>query len=454
LRRRNIAQVFALSALGIGACSLDVRIDPSHLLCADGQCPTGYSCVATVCRPDHPVDTPAACNPVTLVADDFGSGPRNPIWGAAYAQNGAATSQPRGRLRIDVPANLDGAAYAGYRTDRYYDLRGSQLEAEIGQMVSVDSHAQLILQVMSDDPGENAGFEQQHGELKLFARTRGHDDTMVVPYDGDAQRFWRLREDDGQLDFETSPDGETWKLEREVAAPFALALVRVDVAAGVYQAEDDPGAAEVLNVNGGHALGTHCPAASLVDDFADGKRDVRWAASYDTAHCDVGEQGGDFFAAPPDRGLGEGYCAYRSAAAYDLTGSQVVIAVDQMIQPASGPAGVAFLKLTTPQNGHGVELAVEGGTRLLCRRWEAGELDVLGTSAWDARADRFWKLAEADGEVSWSTSPDGSAWSTRCTTPTSHVHVSDVQIELGAGVTMPLMGGPIGIFKVSGVNPR
>jgi hypothetical protein len=454
LRPSKIAQVFALGGvLGLG-CQLSASIDTAHLACGDGRCPGGFTCVDAACLPSPPGPPPGTCNEMTLVADGFDGGAIDPLWGAAYGFNGAATSEQRGHLRIDVPAGFPGAAYAGYRTERYFDLTGSHVGVEIGTMVNVDSHAQAILQLFGTAPGdgENAGFEQQHGELKMFVRADGTDDTLSIPYDEPAMRFWRLSEAHGQLVFATSADGDAWTERRRVTPPFALTLLRVDVSAGLYQSEADPGFVEFVAVNGGARAGRPCKVEALRDDFEDGVTDGRWASSYGAPGCVAGEADGAFAATVLDASEAPAYCAYRSAAAFDLTGSQLVLKVERMIEPAPDSPGVAYVKLTASQNRHGVELVQEGG-RLECRRWQAREYRDVDSSPWDARADRYWKIAEGGGQVTWSTSPDGDAWTRRCALATADVNVEDVQVEIGAGVTFSAPGQEIGSFRAGRLNP-
>ncbi len=399
-----------------------------------------------------PDPAPGSCNETSLVADDFDEDGVDALWGIVYEYNGAATSEPDGVLRIDVPAGLDGAAYAGYRTDRYYDLTGSIVSVEIASMVNVDSHAQMILQIFgtAPDDGENAGFEQQHGDLKMFARHGGEDDTLAIPYDPE-MRFWRLSERAGQLRWETSPDGRAWTVRRSVAAPFALTLVRIDVSAGVYQSESDPGVARFAAVNGGAPAGTRCKVSDLSDDFDDGAPAPRWANRYEQGSCRLAEEDGALAATTLDAGDGPAYCGYRSAASFDLSGSQLVLEVEQMIEPRPDSPGIAYVKLTASRNAHGVEMVEEGG-RLECRVWAAQEFRNVGEGDWDAEEDRFWKLEERRGVVTWSTSPDGAAWTSRCAMPTSRVDVDDVQVEIGAGVTYSAPGQDVGTFRAARVN--
>jgi hypothetical protein len=266
-----------------------------------------------------------------------------------------------------------------------------------------------------------------------------------VPFDRKAHRFWQLHERGGQLLFETSPDGAAWSERGRLDLPFDVSLVRVELSAGVFQYEASPGFAEFDGLNGGVARGRHCKVAKLVDDFDDGVRDPRWARSYAMGPCRVREAGGALVGEPPDSANAPGYCAYQSAAAYDLTSSQLAVEVLEMIDPAPDSPGIAYLKMSTSDDERGVELVEEGGA-LKCRQWVDHQLSVLDERAWDADQHRFWMLAERDGEITWQTSPDGAAWTTLCTAPTS-------SIDVDVGITGPAPDGQrLGRFRVDRLN--
>jgi len=434
-------------------CRLDAPIDTANLTCDDGRCPDGFACVDAHCLPDD--DGPGApCNPVSLIADDFESLTRQPQWAGAYQFNGASAEQLNGRLRVTLPAAGNGPAYAGYATKRYYDLRGRRIFVEVARMVDTASHAQALLQIIRTDgvSGENAGFEQQNGTLTMFTHAGGREVKASVPYDALAHRFWQLRERDGTLLFETSPDGHAWTERGRLAAPFDVSLVRVELSAGVFQGEASPGMAEFDGLNGGVSRGRYCKVAKLVDDFDDGVRDQRWARSYEMGPCKTHETGGVFVGEPPQPADAPGYCAYASAAAYDLTASQLAVEVVEMIDTAPDSPGIAYFKVSASDGARGLEMVEEQGA-IKCRQWIDYSPVVLGQRAWDASKHRFWKLAERAGEISWQTSPDGSAWTTLCTAPTSSVDVDDLEVEIGVGITFSARPGqPLGRFRVDRLN--
>jgi len=187
----------------------------------------------------------------------------------------------------------------------------------------------------------------------------------------------------------------------------------------------------------------------LSDDFEDGARDVRWARTFTATGCSVGETNGAFVGTPPAIATSARNCGYLSAAAYDLVGSQLVLEVAKMLAVDS-PA-TAFLKLTDETNQHGVELRQAAG-QLQCRRWQAGVSSSLGETTWDPVAQRFWRIAESEGLVRFQTSPDGGAWTTRCSANTSSVDVDDVEIAIGVGQPGPVASGAPGTFEVESLN--
>jgi hypothetical protein len=461
LRRFPVGQVFALllvslSAIGSG-CRLDVAIETSNLGCDDGRCPRGFDCVERVCVPvDAPPPNAGTCNQATLVADDFEHGARLELWGRAYTAQGASTAVAGGHLRIDLAANAGTPAYAGYATDLYYDLTGSHFGAEIAHMVDTSSHAVMQLQILRSGDGasadsEVAGFRQEHGELHMFTRVRGVESDLAVAYDRAAQRFWRVREQAGQLYFETSADGQAWKTGRRVSTPFDVTLVRLEVSAGVYQAEASPGVAEFAAVNGGVPAGAPCKLATLVDDFDDDARAQRWVRAYSVPGCTTGEEDGRFVGDGPDPARADTFCAYVSAAAYDLRDSQLALEITDMIDTGPDTAGVAFVKLTSDEDTHGIEMIVYLG-RLTCRVWQRGEVSDVDSTAWDAEAARYWRFREQDGVITWETSPDAVGWDERCQVDSGSVDVRDVTVSLGVGAFFTSDSAGVGRFGVDNLN--
>jgi hypothetical protein len=145
------------------------------------------------------------------------------------------------------------------------------------------------------------------------------------------------------------------------------------------------------------------PTFSLKDDFNDNTVDsAKWPNSYGY-HVEAGGRA--------QVGVDENYNAYSSAKQYRLAGSKVIV---QPFPPAM-PDGAteSWMQLLILSTTAGIDL----GWSIEIR---TGELSAFNrTGYWDPEAP-YWpfdpvnhawlKIEEADGTVTWSTSPDGHTW--------------------------------------------
>jgi hypothetical protein len=206
--------------------------------------------------------------------------------------------------------------------------------------------------------------------------------------------------------------------------------VGVAFGAGTDGGEVAPGEAHFDNVEGDLPQVGWCKASSLTDDFEDGLQGQAWARSYADSGCSLAEIGGELVAT-----LGDGvtsYCAYASAAAYDLTGDAVSIAVlGTPDATMSGQAGL-FLGTTAGDAIYFVESAgvldlgqLVGGTSL-----------SLATVLYSATDHAWWRLRESAGTTYWETSPDGAAWTVRAQA-VNPIDVTALDVQLGVSAYEP-----------------
>jgi hypothetical protein len=64
-----------------------------------------------------------------------------------------------------------------------------------------------------------------------------------------AQRWWRLREDDGQVFIESAPDGITWTVRAQAVAPDWVDDLTVYLGGGTWDFVDAPGVTAFDNLN-------------------------------------------------------------------------------------------------------------------------------------------------------------------------------------------------------------
>jgi hypothetical protein len=455
----RVAPLLLLALSLAPACQLEAKLTVEHFHCDDGRCPSGQVCGTDLICYDPaeldgglPVDGDAGplgpCNKITLLADDFAAPVIGPQWYSWQDNAGESITRPSGRLRFTLAANQSQTAYAGYTSTRWFDLSEEAVSLHIAHMVNPASSAEAYLSIYTV-AGDWLTWTQSGGDHYLDTNKLGDPrDRVVVPYDP-ADAYWRVRVAGGTLYFEAAPDGSSWHELDSRPLPFAMSLVRVEVAAGTWKSEPSPGYLEIEDVNGGVASGRYCKASTLHDDFDDGVRAPTWENSYEMSGCTMSETGGELVGDPPAPTGAASYCAYQSASGFDLTGSQVTLEVTEML--SAQPQTVAFFKLADELNQHGVELAVELG-KLECRVWQAGVRSSLGAVTWNASAQRFWRLGEAGGTISWQASADGSSWTTLCATPTKGVDIDDVAIHIGVGTPTPTASSTVGSFRVNRLN--
>ncbi|HEX8245522.1 MAG TPA: hypothetical protein VF541_18565, partial [Longimicrobium sp.] len=137
-------------------------------------------------------------------------------------------------------------SYAGYTAKGTYDLTGSQIWVEL---VRAPRTGQARLRAYLSEGNElSIGLvdgvfrcEQQSGGAYLVF--------LTLPYDPQAHRWLRIRELNGTVYWETSPDAGAWTTLYSAPAPFALTAISPGIFTGTYQAAPSPGVVIFDNLN-------------------------------------------------------------------------------------------------------------------------------------------------------------------------------------------------------------
>ena len=115
---------------------------------------------------------------------------------------------------------------------------------------------------------------------------------------------------------------------------------------------------------------------------------------------------------------------------YDLTSSAVFVELD----PGNG--GYVYFELdATSDSSDNLNFLLQSGL-LYLQRVVGGSTTVLATPTYDPVAHRWLRFSESGGTVTWSTSPDGSTWTSRGTwTPSFAVTAMWAFLGSGGGGT-------------------
>ncbi|MCC6994427.1 MAG: hypothetical protein IT370_07350 [Deltaproteobacteria bacterium] len=462
---------FVLVFAALAGCTVRVNYGGTHYRCDDGQCPTGYQCIAAVCElplapdagasdggdatvtvddagnivdaaplPDGtvagdssvmPDAAPARCGTFALLSDDFSDGARGEPWGESYANAPSTIAETGGRLTVNLAAGAGNGAYAGYATQRSYDLRGERFAIEAVQMPPATTTAQGYFNIGID--GQNLlELVVEGGQLYAQYQVNGTG-TVVrqVAYNATNHRFWAFREASSRLFFEVSSDGTTWTELGSAAAPFSLALLKANLGGGTYRAE--PVASSVVFDNVGvrpapTARATWCKPGALTDDFNDGVVGRPWGIYRDGSGA-LAETGGVVVETVPVNAAG-GATLY-SRQAFDLQSSMLTVRLAQSVNPAT--SALATLRIEVP--GHYADLTVQNG------QLGVGYDDMtLATMTYVPATHRWLRLRESAGQLFWETSADGVTFTPRLTRATPFA-VSAVVVAMeaysGAGFAAP-----------------
>lgn len=177
-----------------------------------------------------------------VLQDRFDDGVVDPVlWPQSYGDPLEAGG--RGR----VPCST---GYAALRSASGYTLAWSQASARvIPPTAGGASTAACSLLVLTSVGGTDAGFviDAAQGALGLYLRVGYADGGALFPaYDPVAHAWLRLREDNGSLYWEASPDGRAWTVRRTAASPAWATATDLSL---LFEAHRDTGVADFAEID-------------------------------------------------------------------------------------------------------------------------------------------------------------------------------------------------------------
>jgi len=394
-----------------------------------------------------------ACGTVDVLGDALAAGIADNTWYVETAGTAAGTvTEDSGGIVIALAADHADDVYVGLTSYRYYDLRGSRLFVRVPQMVSTATTAEAALRV-SVSSYLYAEVHQKHGEIHYVTRSPSGVTSELAShsYSPAADLWWSIREDGGELVFETSADGASWTNAYSYGLPasFTAQSLRVGLLAHEPDAVATPGAVKFVDLNHGVAPGRWCPVGSLHDDF-DGFSgpwpdalstwpDPAWRRGYGNGQCTIAEQDGvlSFVGTGPNQ-----ECDVSASHSFDLTGSSVIVAIPNLkaaldADPAAEAALILSLEPTEFYQLHNVlSIGLKQGV-LHASHLVGGASADLGTAPLDS--DPAWlRIRESGGTVTFDASPDGANWS-EVASETAPFAVTALNVELHLG-----QGGALG----------
>ena len=161
----------------------------------------------------------------TQLTDDFST----PLDTAKWSAGGQHVATQGGVLTLAWEATTN--LYAGVSSVVPQNLIGCSMHVElVTPPATSDVQAFMYAGVSTDD---RSGFFVLNNVLRMVIRTAGsHTADTAIAFDSAAHRWWRVREQDGRVFWDTSADGVVWVEQVDAPSPGAphdLAASRVSL---------------------------------------------------------------------------------------------------------------------------------------------------------------------------------------------------------------------------------
>jgi hypothetical protein len=432
---RCILPLALAGILALGACKVTIPDQGTNFACdATHACPDGYICVvAGYCaHPDW------RCGMINVLADDFED--QEPGWEWLWsAEDGAALSEEGGQA-ITAPApggTVPTAAY--YESAEWYEWTDARLYVEVTQSVNGPGGARAFLALVFDGD-DTIAIEQEGDQLYFKRRTGGVETTLgSVAYDPTLHRWWGIRSAQGQTRWETAPDAFDWQTRYEETQLQPPGLARIRFGAAADAGVSEPGAAHFDNLNGGVLLGQTCRASEIGEDF-EGSGTDGWRRSYDEGGAGHELADGTALVYLSDADASE--AAFVSSSAYTLVNNGVSVEVQEV--PEAGAGVSTWLRALGRGGGDYLGVRLEQDT-LYFEQCVGGSVAVVGTVLHDPAEHRYWAIGHRDGQVLWSTSPDGQTWTTEVS-GAEPFRLDTLTVAFGASAAAPPAGSTVARF--------
>jgi hypothetical protein len=184
---------------------------------------------------------------VKTLSDNFNDNSRNTaLWN--ISTDTGTIAETEGQLVITPASNNPGNPYDGYVSVNTYNLTGSEITVQAVQGVAFTTGVEQVLSLYITS-ANSMSMLYSNNNIGLRLRTANVNNDTFVSRNDTNMRWWRIRELNGFIYWDTSPNGLTWTNRRTAAATFAVTSLTVSLSAGTWQNVASPGVAIFDNVN-------------------------------------------------------------------------------------------------------------------------------------------------------------------------------------------------------------
>ena len=247
------------------ACSVSGDYAGTSFQCGDDEpCPAGFSCVSGRCvgaaadaamldafGPDATGGSDAAgtdAGSCLRLSDNFDDNTIHESW-LMFADAQTSVVETGGQLVVSVADDRPGMRVVGVQTVASIDFRSTNMVVEVPSMLALvdDAQAHFIIRV----DGQNyVSIQQEAGQLSFGKGVGGQESGLgSVSYSAGTHRWWRIRERDGTMHIETSPDNVTYTTHATDTTPSFFSAAQLELSGGTQGRVVSPGAVAFDNVS-------------------------------------------------------------------------------------------------------------------------------------------------------------------------------------------------------------
>lgn len=183
---------------------------------------------------------------LSALTDDFNDNSIDPAKWTTGISAGASLAETGGQLVFTPSTTSSGYSYVD--SVNTYDFTDSSLTVEFAGTISTAVGAEQFMMVMVDFNNYVMLFIGNTGVGMRMIVGAADDSTYDTRNDA-AMRWMRLRESQGTVYWECSPDRANWTVLRSAPTPFSMQSVSTRFSVGSWQTVANPGVAKFDNIN-------------------------------------------------------------------------------------------------------------------------------------------------------------------------------------------------------------
>lgn len=357
---------------------------------------------------------------------------------------------------------------------KIYNLTGSYAQNQLvdagNQSIATWETFTIVIFKDSDTNYELSFFVSNNNIVARHSNPNGFTNIKIASYDQSIHKYFKIRESNGTLFWDTSADGLSWNNFTSVANPFDITAVRIGMMVGTWRSETNTTSATYDNYNvipvvtptptptlqptpvpptptlqptatptptpvltvsptgGPTPTPTIQPASSFKDDWATGSISTSKWSNWGGTKATVSN-----YQLKITSTLAAGYYGIESKIPYNLTGSYVmnklVSAGNQSITSWEVVPIVITNKNATGKNN--ITFFVTN-KKIYARKVVAGVTTNIRSATYSSTSHKWLRVRESGGKIYFDTSSNKTTW-TNFTSTTNPFDIKSVHIGMQSG---------------------